>query len=1719
MFNIRQLFVGMLVCLALPNALAQTVITGKGSTFVLNYDPVYDSTMQSIINNAALFWADSVRSTVPITVNVNAVNLSCNYSYNSFVDTQPPAAAINFPNAPLANTYYPIALANALAGVDLQPATADIELNLNKKMVTNFFCPHWYLGYDDNYSFLEFSLYFETMQDIAHGLGLIPLGNLMTGQKLNGYNDVYWTKLKSEKSNTMLTDLTDQQARDVARDSLNLAFKGEKSWAAAENITYSRTSDAILLFSRSYESRALTGSHVHESTGPLQLMTIDLRGAIPQTDVALAMLEDLGWKSTRNAEPVIQSQQTININEDTSYALSLADLIVIDEDTAALSVQFQSGSNYTLNGNTLTPTANFFGTLTVPVSVSDAEYTSAVFNLEITVLPVNDLPTITGQQPLTLNEDNQLSLSPSQFTISDIDSSSFTLQIGSGSHYSVTGSTLIPDANFNGTLTVPVRAHDGNGLSNTFNATITVNSINDAPVISARNNLSIAEDTSITLSTSMLTIADVDSNQFSLTVAAGSHYTVSGLTIIPEANFYGELTVPVSVSDGAASSSVFNLRVTVTPINDAPLISAQQALTTLEDQSISLSLNLFTITDIDSSNFTLAILPGENYSVNGMQVTPNANFSGTLVVPVNVNDGQANSPLFNAVVVVTEVNDAPVINGQTVVKIEEEAPFVLTPALLNITDVDSALFTLSAAPGNHYSLSGNTLTPATNFNGFLTVVVSVSDGEASSNSFALVIEVMPTNDAPVVTGQTAITIDEDSTLALTPSLLTFVDVDSNEFQLKASAGDHYQIIGQQLVPETNFFGTLNVPMQISDGIELSNIFPVTITVNPVNDVPVITDQKALVIDEETPLSLTLSTFTITDVDSTVFTLQLLNGEHYTLAGNTTTPDDEYSGTLLVPVQVSDGLNTSATFITTITVNAVNDAPIITNQQIITIDEDSTLPLALTLLSITDSDSTQFQLLAQSGDNYSINNNQLTPNANYAGILSVPVQVTDGTATSNIWLLNVAVNAVNDAPIIESIAAQTIFEDSSLFVSKSILTINDPDDSEFLIEIERGDHYRVAGNEIIPDANWFGELNIGLTINDGKADSNTATLNLTVSELNDLPEFTTTTLPHGQIYRPWQASLSATDIDGDNLTFAFTKAPNWLTITEEGELNAFPTENMIGDHELEISVSDGRAMLSETFTLTILNDATASNIGVSLAVERTIWSTDGWVPVTLTATNAGPKDSVDATVVINFPAQWTTQDNRCQVSLNHCALVLTEQTSFIFSVRQTTPGSADLTATMSHEGFETDTSNDQAQLTLTFSDALPTSPQYTVPAFGQGTVRAIGLANVQGGRWPEIMFANGATEASTVYKFEKSLFRPDLHSHLGDASNSYAMALFDIDNDGDIDWVLANGQGEANTVYLNDGQGFFTLTDALGHYDSRAVAYGDIDGDGDQDLVFANNEDPNTLYLNNGDGTFTLHQEFPAQRSRAVIVYDFNRDGKADILFANRGWRNRIYFSRVVAVTARTLLRSTTSPTQTTLDGFDNVDFGQADDLTSRALLADLDGDGIASDIVMVNEANDNQSASLQLFAVDDQGNSQLISATNTGTVADMSIGDYDGDGKDDIAVLRPGGAMEVMSNTGGVLNTIEVMDTDGADTILLVDVDGSGKADVISANNRNQSSRLDFIGDVVDNEDTIETEGDTVVNLPVTPRPASVSNSSRNSGAGIPIILLPLLWLLRRKQG
>jgi hypothetical protein len=95
------------------------------------------------------------------------------------------------------------------------------------------------------------------------------------------------------------------------------------------------------------------------------------------------------------------------------------------------------------------------------------------------------------------------------------------------------------------------------------------------------------------------------------------------------------------------------------------------------------------------------------------------------------------------------------------------------------------------------------------------------------------------------------------------------------------------------------------------------------------------------------------------------------------------------------------------------------APSIISQNNISFSEDSQGQINFTDLNVLDADSAypeDFSLTIQDGDNFSINQQTLTPDANFNGTLSVSVVVNDGELNSNVFMLQVQIAAVNDAPV-------------------------------------------------------------------------------------------------------------------------------------------------------------------------------------------------------------------------------------------------------------------------------------------------------------------------------------------------------------------------------------------------------------------------------------------------------------------------------------------------------------------------------------------------------------------------------------------------------------------------------------------------------------------------------------------------------------------------------
>ncbi len=162
--------------------------------------------------------------------------------------------------------------------------------------------------------------------------------------------------------------------------------------------------------------------------------------------------------------------------------------------------------------------------------------------------------------------------------------------------------------------------------------------------------------------------------------------------------------------------------------------------------------------------------------------------------------------------------------------------------------------------------------------------------------------------------------------------------------------------------------------------------------------------------------------------------------------------------------------------------------------------------------------------------------------------------------------------------------------------------------------------------------------------------------------------------------------------------------------------------------------------------------------------------------------------------------------------------------------------------------------------------------------------------------------------------------------------SMGIAVGDVDGDGDEDLILSHLDRETNTLYLNEGDGFFEdATSARGlaapswKYTSFGIGWVDYDNNGWLDLIAANGaikgiehlvrqgdpyplHQPNQLYRNlGGDGGAVRFAEVTAEAgkvfelsevSRGVAVGDVDNDGDGDVLVTNNRGPVRLLVNRV-----------------------------------------------------------------------------------------------------------------------------------------------------------------------------------------------------------------------------
>jgi hypothetical protein len=142
----------------------------------------------AVFQQAAALWGQQLTSVVPIHVGTQMVPLPCTATAAVLGSTGASTVHRDFPSAPVPTTWYPQALANALARTDLDPTTPDIETQFNSALggANCLTGTTFYLGLDGLPGPGQVDMLTVVLHELAHGLGFLTFTDFSTGAKLSG---------------------------------------------------------------------------------------------------------------------------------------------------------------------------------------------------------------------------------------------------------------------------------------------------------------------------------------------------------------------------------------------------------------------------------------------------------------------------------------------------------------------------------------------------------------------------------------------------------------------------------------------------------------------------------------------------------------------------------------------------------------------------------------------------------------------------------------------------------------------------------------------------------------------------------------------------------------------------------------------------------------------------------------------------------------------------------------------------------------------------------------------------------------------------------------------------------------------------------------------------------------------------------------------------------------------------------------------------------------------------------------------------------------------------------------------------------------------------------------------------------------------------------------------------------------------------------------------
>ena len=405
------LVVGLLASSPLSAATFQLINTdsaGVGLNDPTPFTPVGGNNAQTLgqarinaFSRALQAWGARISSPVPIRVTASFAPLTCTSNMGTLGQAGPVGYFMNFPGAPLANTYYPSALADALGGRNMNTSnSSEIDAQFNGSVDSNPNClggRGFYYGFDHNDGGkIDFPNVL--MHEIAHGLGFISLVSPSTGQNPAGSNFIVFDHFVLDLTqNRTFDQMTAAQRQAAAVDSGNLVWAGADTRAQSSQLTSGVNNGYLQLYAPTTVSDGSSVSHWDTAESPDLLMepfmALDVLG-LQSVDFTTCALQDIGWTVTSGCPDgnVVVAAPTANAQSVTTAYVTPVDITLTGSDPVNARLSYQVTGQPThgaLSGTApslrYVPATGFVGNDSFTFVTSNGSKSSAPATVSITV--------------------------------------------------------------------------------------------------------------------------------------------------------------------------------------------------------------------------------------------------------------------------------------------------------------------------------------------------------------------------------------------------------------------------------------------------------------------------------------------------------------------------------------------------------------------------------------------------------------------------------------------------------------------------------------------------------------------------------------------------------------------------------------------------------------------------------------------------------------------------------------------------------------------------------------------------------------------------------------------------------------------------------------------------------------------------------------------------------------------------------------------------------------------------------------------------------------------------------------------------------------------------------------------------------------------------------------------------------------------------------------